>query len=92
MTKYNVTVDGGYPAVIDVNLPEGDGSFSGVVTSQQFGSGSVTGNKSGNDLSGSVSLDSHTATLKATINGASITGDLSVGWFWSKSFSGIEAT
>ena len=90
MQKFNVTVDGGHKAEVSIEV-SGD-SFSGTVTSPDYGTGAITNGKvEGEVLSGNVSLEGYVADFSASISGASISGNLKYGWFFNKSFSGTES-
>jgi len=88
--RYNIQA-GSHPAQVDITM-DGNGGFTGVISHTEFGDGQITGGRaSGDDLTGSVVLDGHTAKFEAKITGATITGKLTVGWFWSQDFTGIQA-
>lgn len=88
--KYNIQA-ASHAAQVDITM-DGNGGFTGVISHTEFGDGQITGGQvSGDELTGSVVLDGHTAKFQATVNGSTITGKLTVGWFWSQDFSGILA-
>jgi len=88
--KYNIQA-GSHAAQVEITM-DGKGGFAGGIVSPDFGDGQITGGQvSGDDLTGTVALDGHTAKFSATVTGATITGKLTVGWFWSQDFSGIQA-
>lgn len=84
--KFNI-IAGTHAALVDLKL-DGKGSFSGLISSSDFGSGALGGVMTGDHLTGSVELDGHTARLDATIHGDAITGRISSGWFFSQDFTG----
>lgn len=89
--KFNIQA-GSHPAQVEIT-PDGNGGFIGVISHTEYGDGQITGGKQdGDELTGTVVLDGHTAKFSAKITGATITGKLTVGWFWSQDFTGIEAT
>ena len=89
--KYNIQA-GSHAAQVELT-PDGHGGFTGAITHTEFGDGQITGGKQdGDELTGTVVLDGHTAKFEAKVQGASISGKLTVGWFWSQDFTGIEAT
>lgn len=88
--KYNIQA-GAHPAQVAINM-DGKGGFTGTISHTEFGDGQITGGKvSGDDLTGQVVLDGHTAKFEAKVSGATITGRMTVGWFWSQDFTGIQA-
>lgn len=88
--KYNIQA-GAHPAQVEITM-DGKGGFTGAITHTEFGDGQITGGQvSGDELTGSVVLDGHTAKFQAKVTGASITGKMTVGWFWSQDFTGILA-
>jgi len=88
--KFNIQA-GSHPAQVDIT-PDGNSCFTGVISHTEYGDGQITGGKQdGDELTGTVVLDGHTAKFSAKITGATITGKLTVGWFWSQDFSGIQA-
>lgn len=92
--KFDITVDGGHKAEITIQQ-DGKGGFTGTVVSPDYGTGAITnGQQSGNDLKGNVTLDGHNANFQATIlpsgDGGTISGTLSYGWFFKKSFAGVS--
>lgn len=89
--KYDIQA-GSHPAQVEIT-PDGNGNFTGVISHTEFGDGQITGGKQdGDELTGTVVLDGHTAKFQAKVTGATITGKLTVGWFWSQDFSGIQST
>lgn len=88
--KFNITVDGGHKAEIDITM-DGKGGFGGTVTSPDYGTGAISnGVQTGESLKGNVTLDGYDADFAATLAGSAITGTLSYGWFFNKSFTGAE--
>lgn len=88
--KFNIQA-GSHAAQVDITM-DGKGGFTGVISHTEFGDGQITGGKQdGEDLTGAVALDGHNADFKATVSGASITGTISVGWFFRQDFTGIQA-
>lgn len=88
--RFNVTIDGGYTAVIDIEFI-GD-EFKGEIEAGQFGQGEVCGNRNGNTLTGAVFIKGYDADFKAKLNGTLITGNISYGWFFDKTFSGVQTS
>lgn len=89
--KYKIQA-GSHDAEVELTM-DGKGGFTGGIKSPDFGDGQITGGQvSGDELTGTVVLDGHTAKFDAKITGATITGKLTVGWFWSQDFTGFEAT
>jgi hypothetical protein len=90
--KYDITVDGGETAEITIE-PDGKGGFVGQIVSKDYGTGGFSdGVQDGNLLKGTVELDGYQAAFTATISGAAISGTLRKGWFFSKSFAGVEVS
>lgn len=88
--KYNIQA-GKHPAEVELNM-DGKGGFTGTITHTEYGDGQITGGQqNGEQLTGKVVLDGHNADFKATVSGASISGAITVGWFFSQDFSGIQA-
>lgn len=88
--KYDIKA-GSHDAQVELVM-DGNGGFTGTISHTEFGDGQITGGQvSGDELTGSVVLDGHTAKFQAKITGASITGKMTVGWFWSQDFNGIQA-
>lgn len=83
--RFNTVIDG-HPATI--MLPDGQGDFVGSIQAPDFGNGSIVGKRVGDSFVGSASLANHTADFRAVLAGNVISGVLSLGWFWKKSFSG----
>lgn len=90
MSKFNVSVDG---HAAEINLTEDQaGGFTGTVVTPEFGTGQITdGKRDGDALTGTVTLSGHEADFKATLQGTSISGTITYGWFIKKSFSGLAA-
>jgi hypothetical protein len=90
--KFDITVDGGHKAEIDITQ-DGNGGFSGTVTSPDYGTGAITnGVQTDSNLKGNVTLDGYDADFAATLAGATISGKLSYGWFFNKNFTGTQIT
>jgi hypothetical protein len=90
--KFDISVDGGHKAEIELQMDE-KGGFIGTVSSPDYGAGAITnGVQTGSDLKGNVSLDGYDADFSATLSSsnATIAGKLSYGWFFSKNFTGIS--
>lgn len=88
--KYNIQA-GSHDAQVELVM-DGKGGFTGAITHTEYGDGQITGGQvSGDDLTGQVVLDGHTAKFEAKVQGATITGKLTVSWFWSQDFTGIQA-
>lgn len=83
-------VSNGHKAVVSLPDKAADGDFTGYVKSDEFGSGSISGQKAGNDYTGTVNLAGHSADFKATVDGNGITGEINVGWFFHEAFTGTE--
>ena len=87
--KYAVSV-GSHAATIDLEV-DGKGGFSGTITSDEFGTGTISdGAQIENDLSGKVSMDGHTASFEARLNGKNISGTLRVSWLFAEDFTGTQ--
>lgn len=98
--KYAITVNGQYKALADIEIGpknwSGDQTFSGKITTDQFGICNITDGKVLVDgsLSGSGSLGSHDADFTARIVGSAISGTIKFGPFHmlSATFDGVETT
>lgn len=91
--KFDITVDGGHKAEIEIQ-PDGKGGFTGTVTSPEYGIAPINhGVLVGSDLKGDICLKGYDADFSATLSStsATIAGQLSYGWFFKKSFSGVSA-
>lgn len=90
MQKFKVNVDGGHDA--EIVLEATGNTFTGSVTSPEYGTGQITEGKiNGGVLTGVVSLAGHQADFSAVVSGQNITGKLKVGWFFNKAFTGTVA-
>jgi hypothetical protein len=88
--KYNIQA-GKHPAQVNLTM-DGKGGFTGVISHTEFGDGQITGGKqNGEELTGSVVLDGHTADFEAKISGASISGRVSLNWLMGQDFTGVQA-
>jgi len=88
--KFNIQA-GSHPAQVDIT-PDGQGGFTGIISHTEFGDGQITGGKQdGDDLTGTVVLDGHTAKFEAKISGTSITGRVSLNWLMGQDFTGTLA-
>lgn len=88
--KFNIAA-GSHKAQVEISL-DGKGSFTGHVTSDDFGKGDMAGIiTSGNHLTGSLRLDGHAAHFDATFSDKDISGRITAGWFFSKDFKGEAA-
>lgn len=89
--KYDITVGGKHKATVTVDL-DGQGAFTGLVESPDFGTGAISdGIQDGDRLKGKVNLEGYVADFTATISGPAITGSLSYGWFFNEVFTGSAA-
>ena len=65
--KYNITVEGGHQAEVNIEM-DAKGGFSGTVVSADYGTGEIANGKAnGPALSGNVSLDGYDADFSATV-------------------------
>jgi hypothetical protein len=88
--KYNIQA-GSHAAEVDLTM-DGEGGFAGVISHTEFGDGQITGGKQdGDELSGTVFLDGHTAKFEAKISGTSISGRVSLNWLMGQDFTGTLA-
>lgn len=71
--------------------PDGKGSFSGSISSPEYGVGKISGLITGDHYIGTATLDGHSAKFDATISGGEIKGTIKAGWFFSLTFFGKEA-
>lgn len=86
--NFLINVDG-QQATFSLGNPGVNGAVTGTIThATTGGDGSFTGTLVGPALTGTVNLDGHQANVGAMISGNTIAGTISVGWFWSKNFSG----
>jgi hypothetical protein len=88
--KYSVSVDG---HAAEVSVEVSGQSFTGTVSSADYGEGSITNGVVAEDgtMIGNVSLEGYVADFSAKVTGPAISGTLKYGWFFSKDFSGTEA-
>lgn len=71
--------------------PDSKGNFSGSISSDEYGAGKLAGIMTGDHLTGSATLDGHTAKFDASLSNGVISGTIKAGWFFTLHFTGEPA-